>query len=102
MDIFNETIKSKLSILDNKYINIGIILLLIVYVTMFSKHNRFDRHMNNNVFKFILLITIAFISKKDMTIALLLTCAFVIKYSKSNKSESFEDNTYSKINNDNP
>jgi len=80
MDKIDKTIKESLSFLDNEYINAGLSLFLILYASMVAPKlpgflvNLFD----NYLFKFLMFFLIVYVSRKDVTIAIICSVAVMV------------------------
>ena len=80
MDKIDKTIKESLSFLDNEYINAGLSLFLILYASMVAPKlpgflvNLFD----NYLFKFMMFFLIVYVSRKDVTIAIISSVAVMV------------------------
>lgn len=80
MDQIDKTIKESLSFLDNEYINAGLSLFLILYASMVAPKlpNFLVNLFDNYLFKFLMFFLIVYISRKDVTIAIICSVAVMV------------------------
>jgi len=82
---------NSLSLLDNCYVNSTIIIILVLYSSLvFENINMYIGELYNySIIRVIVLLLIIYISRKDLTIAILLGVSYLVSVYYSSNKESF-------------
>jgi hypothetical protein len=80
MDNLNQTIKQKLKFLNNEYVSAAVSLFLVLYAGMAAPNlpNSVARLFDNSLFRLVIFFLIAYMSKKDPTIAIIAAVGLMV------------------------
>ena len=89
LDKFDSTVKNSLSFLDNEYVSTGLFVFLILYASVAApKLPRYVAKLfDNTFFKLVILFLIAYVSRKNPTVALVAALGLMISIMTLNKYE---------------
>lgn len=93
MEVFDNTVKGYLSFLDNEYVSAGLALFLVLYASLAApKLPASVAHLFDNLlFKLLVFFLIVYVSRKNVTIAIIASVAVMVSLMTLNKLKFLQE-----------